>query len=104
MGTIYVISLFTTFCLIVILITLPFIRCKGCDRFNLWLRKKLLWNAIIRLILEESLETTYAVVLCFKYSSYNSNAFGSATDYVIAVILTVAIASLPAFMIIFYLK
>ena len=59
---------------------------------------------MIRLILEESLESTYAVVLCFKYSTFNTSAFGSATDYILAVILAVAIVSLPAFMIIFYLK
>jgi hypothetical protein len=79
-------------------------RCKGCDRLNLWLRKKLLWNTVIRLVLEESLESTYAVVLCFKYSTFNKGAFGSAADYILACILAVAIASLPAFMLIFYLK
>lgn len=104
MGTVYVVTQVTAFGLIGILITLPFMRCKGCDRFNLWLRKKLLWNTVIRLVLEESLETTYAVVLCFKYSSFNSGAFGSMTDYILSVILAVAIATLPAFMIIFYLK
>ena len=104
MGTVYVVTQVTVFGLIALLITLPFMRCKGCNRLNLWLRKKLLWNTVIRLILEESLESTYAVVLCFKYSTFNTSAFGSATDYILAVILAVAIASLPVFMIIFYLK
>jgi len=104
MGTVYVITQVTVFGLIAVLITLPFIRCKKLEGINLWLRKKFLWNPVIRLVLEESLESTYAIVLCFKYSTFNKYAFGSAIDYILAVILAVAIASLPVFMLIFYLK
>jgi hypothetical protein len=68
------------------------------------MRKKLLWNFVIRLVFEESLETLYSVSLTFKYSTWNTSAFGSATDYLLSIILVAAIVSLPFFMVIFYLK
>jgi hypothetical protein len=37
MGTVYIVTQVTVFGLIAVLITLPFMRCKGCDRLNLWL-------------------------------------------------------------------
>lgn len=103
MGTVYVITQFTVLGLILILITLPFMRFGFCSRFNLWMRNKLLWNFVIRLVLEESLETLYSVALTFKYSSFTTSAFGSATDYILSIILTVAIGTLPFFIVIFYL-
>jgi hypothetical protein len=64
----------------------------------------MLWNFVLRLIMEESLETLYSVALTFKYSQFNTNAFGSVIDYILSIILTFAILCLPFFMIIFYLK
>ena len=103
MGTVYVITQFTVLGLTLILITLPFMRFNYFSQLNLWMRNKLLWNFVIRLVLEESLETLYSVALTFKYSSFNTSAFGSATDYILSIILTVAIGGLPFFMVIFYL-
>ena len=68
MGTVYIVTMTTVIGLLLILITLPLVRLKWCGKVNKWLRDNLLWNAVIRLILEESLETTYAVALTFKYS------------------------------------
>ena len=59
---------------------------------------------MIRLILEESLGTMYAVSLTFKYSHFNISYFGSAVDYIVSIILIVATISLLFFMAIFYLK
>ena len=63
-----------------------------------------MWNFVLRLIMEESLETLYSVALTFKYSKFNASAFGSATDYILAIILFTAIVSMPLFMVIFYFK
>ena len=104
MGTLYVVTLATLLVLTLILVTLPFKCFNCCNRFNLWMRNKLLWNFVIRLILEESLETMYAVSLTFKYSSLNISYFGSAVDYIVSIILIVATISLLFFMVIFYLK
>ena len=104
MGTVYLITHAAVFGLIIILVTLPFVRFKCCRRFNFWMRKKLLWNFVIRLIFEESLETLYSVSLTFKYSTWNTSAFGSQTDYLLSIILVLAIGSMPFFMVIFYLK
>jgi hypothetical protein len=104
MGTLYVITLATLFVLTLILVTLPFKCFNCCNRFNLWMRDKLLWNFVIRLILEESLETMYAVFLTFKYSHFNISYFGSAVDYIVSIILIATTISLLFFMVIFYLK
>jgi hypothetical protein len=39
-----------------------------------------------------------------KRNLWNTSAFGSATDYILAIILVVAILSMPLFMVIFYFK
>jgi hypothetical protein len=104
MGTVYIITQFTVLGLTLILFTLPFMRFNYCSRFNLWMRNKMLWNFVIRLVLEESLETLYSVTLTFKYGRFSTKAFGSATDYILSIMLTIAIASLPFFMVIFYNK
>ena len=63
-----------------------------------------MWNFVLRLIMEGSLETLYCVALTFKYGKFFTSAFGSATDYIMSIILVVAIGSMPIFMVIFYLK
>lgn len=55
-------------------------------------------------MLENCLETTYSVLLTFKYSRFDSSEFGSAIDYILTIVLILAIASLPFFFVIFYLK
>jgi len=68
------------------------------------MRIKLQWNFVIRLILEQTLETLFSVALTFKYSRFTTSAFGSATDYIFSIILAALIGILPLFMVIFYLK
>ena len=71
MGTVYIITLATFIGLIAVLITLPLKRLNSCKRLNKWLSKKLLWNFVIRLVLEGSLETSFAVALTLKYSRFS---------------------------------
>jgi hypothetical protein len=104
MGTGYLIILGVILGLLIILFTLPCSRIKFFGKVNKWLRKKLIWNFVIRLLFEESLETTYSVVLAFKYGSFSTTSFGTAIDYIIAALLALSVASLPVFMVIFYLK
>jgi hypothetical protein len=104
MGTGYLIILGVILGLLIILVSLPCSRFKFCSKFSKWLRNKLLWNFVIRLLLEESLETTFSIVLTFKYGSFSTISYGTAIDYIIAALLAFSVAILPVFMVIFYLK
>ena len=104
LGTVYVINHLTILGLIIILITLPFKRFKCCKRFNRWMLIKMQWNFVIRLILEQTLETLFSVVLTLKYSRFTTSAFGSAIDYIFSIMFAALIGILPFFMVIFYLK
>lgn len=104
MGTVYVVTQAAIIGLLLILITLPLACFTWIGKANKWLRKRLVWNFVIRLLLEECLETTFAVALTYKYSRFTKRAFGSATDYILGIVLTAAIAILPFFLVIFYLK
>jgi len=104
MGSIYVLTLLVIIGLILILITLPCRRWSAVNSFNSWLYNKLAWNFVIRLIFEESLETSFSVILMFKYGGFHREAFGSSIDYVLSMVYAASILSIPFWMVWFYIK
>ena len=99
--------LFTIIGLLLILVTLPFIgisRINCCKRFNFWLRRRFLWNWVIRLILEQALELGFLLVFQFQYGKLDKSKIGSIISFAIAGILVIMLIVLPFFISIFYMK
>jgi hypothetical protein len=82
-----------------ILFTYPLIWIPPFAWLNKWLRKQLLWNFVLRLLFEESLETTFCLILQYRYGSgFTPELIGTAIDFVFAIVLGVAIVYLPYWM------
>jgi hypothetical protein len=115
MGSVYVITFFTVLILIVSgtfeIITRCFdwlcpVTCGGTrlHRINDTIKEKLLWNFVIRLILEGALDIAFAAYINLVYGEFNIHLFGSWVNYVSAYILGGAVILLPVWILWFYLR
>lgn len=99
MGTVYLVTLTTAIGLSLIVITFTLYCINRVKGINQWLRKQLLWNFVLRLIFEESLETTFCVILQLKYGfGWSRWNYGTSIDLIIAYALSFAIVILPFWM------
>ena len=105
MGSQYLFLLMTIFGLLLIVITLPFkSRTTCCGNTNRWLRKKLLWNWIIRFLLESALEIGFGLILLFRYGERDKQYPWTIVDFIIGISLAILLFPLPAFILFFYSK
>ena len=75
----------------------------GLIRFRLWLHKKLLWNFVIRLLIELSLLLGFCCALTVRYAEF-TGSFMTVIDVISAYIFIGVLTVLPFFIFFFYLK
>jgi len=82
------------------------VRCKKTiiHRLNKRLKKKLLWNFVIRLFIEAALEIAFCVYLNLVYGEFNIKVLGSWFNFISSCILGISLALLPIWIIFFYLR
>ena len=81
---------------------MPLKRFSVCNKLFEWLKKELLWNWIIRLLLESILEISFALMLQFQYSNPKKSEWGAFLDYGVGIIIAPLLVLLPIFIIVFY--
>ena len=104
MGSQYLFLLLTFAGLLMIGLTLPFRSRSCCGKTNTWLQKKLLWNWIIRFLLESVLELGFGLILMFRYGVKDKQAPWTIVDLTIGIIISIFLFSLPGFILCFYAK
>lgn len=72
------------------------------QHFNEILKKKMLWNFVIRLVIEAYLELAFSVYFNLKYTSCDFNYFGSWNNYFFALMLGFLLVASPFFILGFY--
>ena len=102
MGSFFVYTVATMIGLVLILFTLPLKRFECCKKVHEFIQKKLLWNFVIRLVLEQFLKLGFGLLLQFKYVFVNKKYYGSVVNFMLAIIMTVIAVLLPFFVVIFY--
>ena len=104
MGSSYIFMFLTIFGLLIILATLPFKNLCCCLKVREWLKKHLLWNWVIRLVLEEILELGFCLSLQFKYGIFKGASGPTLIDMSFGILYGIIIILLPAFILFFYCK
>ena len=104
MGSQYLLLLLTFLGLLLIVLTLPFRSSSCCGKTNTWLRKKLLWNWIIRFLLQSVLELGFGLILMFRYGVKNKQNPWTIVDFTIGIIISIFLFSFPGFILCFYTK
>jgi hypothetical protein len=101
LGSVFVIMVVTALLLLLSLCLTP---CKHekVQSLNGWIKKNIMWNFVIRLIVEAYLELTFSVYFNFKYASCNFNYFGSILNYFFAILFACLLIITPFFIIFFY--
>ena len=61
LGSLYIIILLTVLALLLTALMILFNRIACCKKCNNYLKKKLHWNFVIRLVIEGSFDLTFAV-------------------------------------------
>lgn len=102
LGSVYVFAFITA-----LVLTISFILelCSYDPWFrnlNLWIKKKLHWNFVIRLLIEAAMEISFGTYLQIKYGEFNFKLFGSWFNFVSTAFLGGSLVLLPIFIVIFY--
>ena len=105
LGSVFVMILLTTIALLLILVLEIFSKRVPCmEKAGSWLKKKLLWNFILRLIMEGVLELSFCIYFNLRYGSCDFKVLGSWVNYFYAVFFAAIIVAMPFFILIFYCK
>ena len=83
---------------------MPLSRFSCIRRGNEWLKKKLMWNFVIRLILEGALETAFCCYINIKYGKFDRKIFGSVFSFLSSIVLGLLLILFPVFILVFYLR
>lgn len=73
-------------------------------RINEKIKSYLMWNFVIRLIIEGYMELCFSVYFQLKYTKYSFDYLGSMTDYIMGCFLAMLIIIAPLFVAIFYYR
>jgi hypothetical protein len=115
LGSVFVIMIFTCVALVVIAILelverldkcLAPERAQSCfiARLNTKIKEQILWNFVIRLLLEGTLETAFCVFFNLQYGEFDTSIFGAWFNYFFSCLLGVTLVLLPIWIVVFYLK
>ena len=107
MGSVFLIIILTIIGLIITLVTIPCNKFGCCKRFNGWLKKKLQWNWVIRILLESTLELGFSLILMIQFTRpahLEQKYLGSYINYGIGILLALSLLLLPCFILLFYCK
>jgi hypothetical protein len=109
LGTPYLISLFTNFVYFGILLSRPFHKCwKPVETLRIWLKKKFMWNYLLRYFIQTALDIYFVAALNLALSVRPWQRFGQAStilefvDYVNLHFYTLASVVLPIFIVVFF--
>ena len=64
----------------------------------------ILWNFIIRLVMETTIELSFAVLLNLKYGSSDSKLTGAVVNYGSAILFALILVVAPTLILYFYCK
>ena len=92
-----------TFGLITILFLMPCTRIRIVKKAVSKLKEKLLWNAMLRTVMQTSLEFGFCCVLTLKYAKFDGS-LGATINFAFAYLFTVLLCLFPIFCAIFYQK
>jgi hypothetical protein len=101
LGSIFVIVLVTSFLLLVILMLEPF-KHPLAQKVSTKLKNKLLWNFVIRLVIESYLSLGFSVYFNLRFASCKFSYLGSWVNYFYAVGFAAVIIAAPLFVVFFY--
>jgi hypothetical protein len=101
LGSIFVIVLVTSFLLLVILMLEPF-KHPLSQKVSTKLKDKLLWNFVIRLVIESYLSLGFSVYFNLRFASCKFSYLGSWVNYFYAVGFAAVIIAAPLFVVFFY--
>jgi hypothetical protein len=101
LGSRFVIVLVTSFLLLVILI-LELFKHPFAQKVSTKLKDKLLWNFVIRLVIESYLSLGFSVYFNLRFTSCNFLYLGSWVNYFYAVGFAAVIIAAPLFVVFFY--
>ena len=95
MGSIFIWVILATCSIISIFLIEPFTKGVPCvGRISAKLRKKFLWNSVLRTIMQTSLEFTYASIFTLKYTSVEYN-FGILLNIAYAIAFLILTFTFP---------
>jgi len=106
LGSLYIIVLFTIILLLLsaLMTMFKFEAIVCCKRSNKYLKKKLHWNFVIRLVIEGSFDFTFAIFFNLRYAYFSVRYWGSFINYIITCVLSLVLIALPIFILVFYTK
>ena len=105
MGSVYLIMLFTLINLALYAIMRPLRNTHGCIlKCRKKIKKNFMWNLVIRLIMETALELSFCCFLNFPYfyRMLKPEGFFEMLDYLMTILVTLAIVIMPFWIGIFY--
>ena len=91
----------TSIGLILILVLSPFKRFKYIEKIVNDLKEKLLWNTVLRTVMQTSLEFGFCIVFTLQYGTFEWS-FGPLMNYCFAVVFAILLCTIPIFFIVFY--
>ena len=86
-----------------LLVLSPFGRFQFAQKAIDYLKKKLLWNVVLRTVMQTSLEFGFCIVFTLKYAEFDGS-IGAAINFCYAYLFTILLGVIPFFFIIFYKK
>lgn len=103
LGSVFVFMLITALALLTWVILRPF-SCGLAIRIRDKIKQKLMWNFVIRLVIETFLELSFSCYFNLRYANCDFAYVGSWVNYFFAVLFTAMLVAAPFFIIGFYLK
>jgi hypothetical protein len=106
MGSMYIIMLVNFVQLILYVIILPLRKYARINKCRKKIKKDIMWNFVIRLIMETALELSFCCFLNFPYfyRIANFEGFFEILDYFMTIVISLMIAIMPFWIAIFYIR